>query len=574
VRRPGPGWAGGGIGALLGAVVCAPLFLGRGFVLSYDMVFVPRLAFTPAVWGTDGAVPRAVPSDFVVAVLSTVLPGELVQRLLLVVVFPLAGAGLGLLLRRWGPLPVAVAVVTYLWNPWVYERLVLGHWPFLLGHAVLPWVVVAADRVRQGSRGGLAGLACWLVAGALPGATTAVLTGGLAAALVGWPGGAHRRRRALPALALVWAAVGAAWWLPTLTRAGGVPADPAGVDAFAARGETAAGAVPSLLSGAGGWNLATVPPGRTAFAVGLSAVLALGVVLAVAVPWWRAGERRALVVAGVASLVLSAAGALPVLHDVLTAVVLGVPGGGLLRDGQKLLGPWLVLVALCAGEAAARLAGWRAGPGWRPGAAPAVAAVLLVVPVALLPALAWGALGRLAPVPYPAEWAAARAVVADGTAAVLPWRQYRRFAWNGDRVVLDPMPRYLAGPALTADDLPLSSGVVVRGEDPRSARVGAALAGGKLVLPVLADLGVRWVVVHRDQPGSAQAEAAVAGATVRFRGPELVVAEVPGAVAPRPRGRFPWGMAVTLASAIGVIIWRFSPRPRRPLLRSAPPEQW
>ena len=37
-----------------------------------------------------------------------------------------------------------VAVTVYVWSPFVAERLVIGHWPVLVGYAVLPWVVRAA----------------------------------------------------------------------------------------------------------------------------------------------------------------------------------------------------------------------------------------------------------------------------------------------------------------------------------------------------------------------------------------------------------------------------------------------
>ena len=53
--------------------------LGPGYVLSYDMVWVPDLAVTPDVWGVGTALPRAVPSDAVVAVLDTVIPGMLLR---------------------------------------------------------------------------------------------------------------------------------------------------------------------------------------------------------------------------------------------------------------------------------------------------------------------------------------------------------------------------------------------------------------------------------------------------------------------------------------------------------------
>ena len=43
--------------------------LAPGYVLTYDLVVVPRLSLTPDVLGVGSALPRAVPSDAVLAVL-------------------------------------------------------------------------------------------------------------------------------------------------------------------------------------------------------------------------------------------------------------------------------------------------------------------------------------------------------------------------------------------------------------------------------------------------------------------------------------------------------------------------
>jgi hypothetical protein len=82
-------------GLALGVLALGP-GVRRGFLLSYDMVVVPRQPFTPAIAGLAGG-PRAVPSDAVVAVASRVLPADLVQKLLLLSIFTLAW------LRRCGP---------------------------------------------------------------------------------------------------------------------------------------------------------------------------------------------------------------------------------------------------------------------------------------------------------------------------------------------------------------------------------------------------------------------------------------------------------------------------------------
>ena len=68
------------LGLCLGLLALGP-GLQRGFLLSYDMVFVPREPLLAALPGL--APPRAVPSDLVVALASRVIPADITQKLLL-----------------------------------------------------------------------------------------------------------------------------------------------------------------------------------------------------------------------------------------------------------------------------------------------------------------------------------------------------------------------------------------------------------------------------------------------------------------------------------------------------------
>ena len=90
-----PAWPGATAGLLLGLLAVGP-GLGPGYLLSYDMVAVPRQPFTAAMFGWGGALPRAVPSDAVTAAAARVLPADVVQKLFLLAIFVLAGAGLAL----------------------------------------------------------------------------------------------------------------------------------------------------------------------------------------------------------------------------------------------------------------------------------------------------------------------------------------------------------------------------------------------------------------------------------------------------------------------------------------------
>ena len=135
-------------------MILGPLLTGWGFWLFGDMVFVPEQPWKDAWLGLDGTLPRAVPMDAIVSVLTQVLPGELVQRLLLVGAFLAGGIGAGLFVGRHGTAARLAAITLMLWNPWVYERLLMGQWAILAGYLLLPvgGARVAPDAPRPAPR--------------------------------------------------------------------------------------------------------------------------------------------------------------------------------------------------------------------------------------------------------------------------------------------------------------------------------------------------------------------------------------------------------------------------------------
>ncbi|WP_148046030.1 hypothetical protein [Nocardioides marmoriginsengisoli] len=509
----------------LACLALAPVLLARGFVLVGDMTFVPEQPWSGAWLGLDGSVPRAVPADAFVSAATQVLPGDLLQKAVLLLALVLAGFGMLRLVRAFLPaavIPATGAAVLYLWNPWVLERLAIGHWGLLVGYAALPWVTVAALAVRRGERGVLA------VVPALAVAAFSSPTGGIAAALVALVVVAERARLARAA-ALLGAVVvlNLPWLLPGLLG-NAAPTDPEGVHAFAARADTPLGAWGSLLTFGGIWKKSIVPGERDAWLLVLLALALTVAGLVFLVRRARAADvpvRRLLALAGagwvLAALPTSAVGA-----DVVVALVEHVPGAGILRDSQK----WLLLLvlAVCLGvglglEALQRWLDARGGP------ARAVTATLALLPVVLLPTFAWGISGDLDPVRYPAEWSRAASVLGDRPAAdrrtvVLPWSAYQRFTWNGDRAALDPAIRFFPGQVVTNDDLAVRDRTVT-GEDRAAARIGAALGDGRPLAPVLADLGIRYVLIERTAPAGESSTAAYpalrAAGTVLHQGPEL-----------------------------------------------------
>lgn len=503
---------------VMALLVCAPM-LAWGYVLSYDMVFVPRLDVTrPDVWGLGSAMPRAVPSDAVVAVLNLVVPGWLLQKLVLVGVFVVAGAGAMRMLERFGPGAQLAGTTWFVWNPYVAERLVIGHWPLLVAYAAMPWVVVACLRVRGGEP-----VRWWRWV--LPLAATALTPASgvigvvLALSVCGW----RRCGRVLfvgLVLNLPWIVAGFAH--PAVGRS-----DPAGVGAFALQPEAGLGRLGAALSLGGIWNVEVVPASRdlvtaTVFCLILWAVMGLGAVAA-----WRRPRRRTLLLAlapaaGV-GLTIALLGAF--VPDLLEWIVGTLPGGGLLRDGARylaLVAPLqAVLVAAGVGALAERVR--QRSARW------SLLAVAILLPVLAMPDLAWGAAGRLQPVSYPDEWAQARTAIAesdvDGDIVALPFSAFRAPGWNHGRVVLDPAGRYFSRETVVNDDL-VVSGEAIAGEDERAEAVGEAL-GSSDPASGLRDEGIGLVVVELDAPGADDLGELLEDLDPVYTGDDLAVYAVP-----------------------------------------------
>ncbi len=480
--------------------------LAPGYLLVRDMVFTPSPPLTGRLLGLGHETPRAVPSDLVAALASHVLPGDLVQKLVLLAVLVAAGVGAARLAPATAPAGSAAALAA-MWNPVVGERLAMGQWAYLVGYAALPWVVRGVARAARGERGG-ALLVLGLAAGSLGGAAAwLLLTLGALGAAVGVAVALRDARVVIRRLA-GWAGYAVAlalpWAVPGLTRPG-VGSDPAGFEVFAPRADTPLGVVGSILTGGGIWNAEVVPAGRDTLVGAVGAGLLLtwsvaGYVLTRRGPerdafGTAAAYRPALVGVGVAGLLATLLGSLPG----LLAPVAALPGGGLLRDGARSLGLWVLVLAVGAGWATAWL-GRRSFP--------AVAAVLAVLlPAAVLPALGWGLAGTLHPTTYPTEVLDAASLLdaeaGDAAVVVLPFETYRRYAWNGSRPSLTPWSRLVARPVVAASDLVVArpDGLrTVAGEDGYAAAVGAALDGADPIGD-LRRLGVGWLLADADPAG-------------------------------------------------------------------------
>ncbi len=525
------------VSAALALAVLAPV-LTPGFTLVYDMVFTPEQPLLPESVGLGTTPPRSVPADAVVAVLTWVLPGSLVQKLVLFTAIALAAWGAGRLVPARSLGPRLVAATAYAWTPFVAERLFMGHWPYVLAYACLPWIAAAGIAHRRDEPKSLTRLVLWSVLAALT-PTGGLLAAGTALATAGW--------RVLPALALL----NAPWWVPSVLRPGAVLSAPDAVDWFAARAENWGGTVVSVLGTGGFWNADVTPVSRELPVV---PVLTLLIVAIAALGWpvlvRRVPEATRLLWLGAAGLVLALAAHLPFGAAAMRGLVSEVPGAALLRDAQKWVAWWALPLALgfaLAVEAARRRA---------------VVVVAALVPLVMTPDLAWGGWGRLETVQYPPDWAVVRDVLArderPGDVLSLPLGAFRRFEWNDHRTQLDPAPRRLPR-TVVVDDTVYVDGRRVPGEDTRLPAIRQALRNGD----GLGALGIGWVLVEHGTPGALDLPP---GLEPVHRGQWLDLYRVPGPIA-SPPGSAPVApvVAADVAAVLlvaGCLLWQAIPAGR------------
>ena len=274
-----------------------------GELLLRDMAVVDDPAFSLGALGFGDLPSRNAPQDAVLALLAlpSLIPVSWVARVLLVTA-GLAGA--------WGAMRLGraqfAAVTVAIYNPFVVERLLQGHWSLVVAAWLLPLVVALRAHPRAQI------VAMW-AASLTP--TGAVIAGVVAVAT--------SRRRVLTGIFALLA------WLPWLVPALLTTPTSGGAEAFTVRAEAGVGTIGTVLGLGGIWNAEAVPGSREAgFAVA-------GVVLfVVLLTGMRACPPALLALALLGLVTCLGTWALP---GLTSWMVFHVPGAGLFRDSQKLL---------------------------------------------------------------------------------------------------------------------------------------------------------------------------------------------------------------------------------------------
>ncbi|MGB3885799.1 hypothetical protein [Gordonia sp. (in: high G+C Gram-positive bacteria)] len=528
--------------ALLTALICGPIF-GK-YLLYRDAVATPQFPMTASALGIDGSAPRAVPQDTALALASRLVDGGwLVAGFTALALFA-AGVGYGKLAAQLIPVSgragtVAAAAVA-IWNPFVAERLLQGHWSLLAGYAALGWTVLAVLSLhREPSWRRWAMLAGAFAAGGLTptGSILVLLVAVVTAVAARLPG------RMLTGLVGCWVVTASPWLVGAVVSSN--VGSSGGATAFALRAEPWLGTFGTALGLGGIWNADAVPASRTGpwalvATVILVSVVALGTWSMVRLRLDSARTVGALgVLAAVVVLVVVLAATSPgiALMDMLLA---HVPGAGLVRDTHKYLALAVPFVSLAAAAAVAALR--RLIP-----AGFAVAAMLALV-VAPLPDLAWGVGGNIKPVAYPADYGRVTGLIGanadgrSGAVALWPADNVRRLSWVGGQS-LSPLPRMLDAPVVVSGEL-FVDGEPVDSPTGRTFEVVETLRDGGDTRE-LAHLGIGWVVVEESTP-----PADLAAVEPVYRGQHLTLYRIDSAEPPPTPGMPAW-----TAASIAFALW-------------------
>jgi hypothetical protein len=451
-------WWPEGIYLLLVLGIMLPVLATKpGYLFLLDMVWAPHLS-------AHLTVSAGLPITLVLWLLSWVFATDLLQKVLLGAVMWLAAWSAYRFAHSYAPNRWAfVAGIFYLFNPFVYERLVAGQWQVLLGYAVLPFVITLFWQWLQ--KPSMKGWTWFAVAMALYPILSLhfAYMSGLFFTLFGAFYFATNRKLVQLDRRLAWGLVLPVlflavnwWWLQDSSSSSTISHLTAGdLNGFRTATDGGVGIWVNVISLYGFWLSEYFLP-KDFFSwwwvVGLITAILAGYGLLRSVK----EKNDLLTVIGLWAIVavfLSVGVSSGVTAGTTSFLAHHLPGYTGLRDTEKWSG-WVALgiatLIPVAGEAIERkLRNWMtlyqariAGPGF-----------ILLLPALAAGPLLWGASSQLQPVNYPAGWVAVKEYLnqKDAQVLVLPWHEYLSLNFAGDHYASNPAKDYFPGTVVTSD---------------------------------------------------------------------------------------------------------------------------
>jgi hypothetical protein len=445
---------------ILALIILLPLVL-PGYVLTLDMVFVPH----PPLPDT---VTASYPFHAAIHFLSYVIPGDVLQKIILLSI--IVGSGIGahrLVEYLWtndatqhlaSRLAPYAGGILYVINPYVYGRFMAGQYAVLLGYALLPFFVLALLRfIGNPSIRRTLVVAAWAVAISIVSVHTVgllIIMTIVASAVAIW----QRRHDKQPLRDLFsYATVGVMatlvassyWLVPAMLGRGSIAEQASEFTATDRQAFATDGGVFNVLQLQGFWAEAQqlfVLSGDPLPFSGLWQMALWGVIIIGVIVAWRLRRSVAVLfgIAGALAVILAVGDSI---NSWLAAHVSFFAG---YREPHK-------FVALLALTYAVFFAyGTRAIlVRVRSGGVHGAVIGLVLLPFLVTPTMLWGFNGQLKPVQYPPDWYSVRAqldqVNPDGKVVFLPWHLYMKFDFSG-RIIASPAEKFFGNNVITSND--------------------------------------------------------------------------------------------------------------------------
>lgn len=405
----------------------------------------------------------------------------LLQKLILLTTFVLAGLGAHKLVQNTktlNPYKYApyFAGFLYIFNPFVYTRLITGQWLVLIGYALLPWFIAALWKFMNDPKLKTAWpAAAWLAAIGFTSIHTLGFAALIAIVLFALTFKTQLKKKLAWGSAIigVWLLLNAVWLIPLLngTSNNAQSIDSFGtsqLDAFATTGTIADSPALSaiLLTGfwADGQGRYSLP---SDFGV-LWYVAAVLILVLVGFGITKVIQNKdrlggAIAVAGFIGLILAIGVSWNVTAPLTYFLHQYLPFYAGYREPHK----WLALLVVAYAYLGAMGISWLAQNAKTKKYSTYIFGVAIILPILFTPNLAWGAAGQLKSVQYPDGWKQAATALQDAPAdtniLVLPWHMYLHVDF-ADRVVANPTRYYFTQNMIVGDN-PELKGVPVGNKD-------------------------------------------------------------------------------------------------------------
>jgi len=527
--RPAGKIQGAAFFAVLSLLILGPL-LTPGYILTLDS----PIAFNQDPWAhlagltsistsVFGATDNSAPLSLILRFFDLFLPGWLVQKALLLLIFFLAGWGASRLPMLEG-LGRYYCGVFYAVNPFTYIRFFSGQWGLLLGYALIPFVVKTLldllDRpdTKKGMR-----LALWttLIGLAQLHALALFLGIGLVilAAKVVWGRKVFAYKPAGMALGVglaVFALLNLYWIVPSVADAASGETVAGNFDRndlalYQPRADSSFGVAFDVASLHGFWRGSYKYAGDFFWSWWLFFVAALFLTFLGLTT--KANYRRkewlpwAVGVLGVGSFILALGMATGVTSSIFWRAWDIVPGFSIFRDSHKFLAGLALAYAFLGGLGVQELKrqitkslSSTGGKAW----AGRGAALAVVLPIAIAFPI-FGAAGQLGTTQYPKDWHETRDILGqdehDYNVLFLPWHMYSWFDWlpNDDKTLASPSMGFFGRNVISGDNI--EYGTYSQSRNPVSDYVEYLLAKPSEVHnlgELLAPLNVKYVILAHE----------------------------------------------------------------------------